>query len=281
MSLELEVGPLAELPPGTMKPSSRTSRSDRRLQLRRARCTRSRIAAPTTTGRSASATGTSRAARSSVPRHGASFDLGRAGRCAAGVPAGADVPGAGRGRRRQGRGRLLTAVPRRPLLADRRPGLRRYHDEEWGRPVRDERGVYERLCLEGFQSGLSWLTILRKRRGVPGGVRRLRPGPSSPRSAKPTSSGCSATRGSCVTAGRSRRRSRTRGRPSPCATAASRCRSSSGVTRRRRSGPRRRRPPTGCRRRPSRPRSPSDCARRASGSSARRRCMRRCKPAGS
>jgi DNA-3-methyladenine glycosylase I len=38
-----------------------------------------------------------------------------------------------------------------------------YHDEEWGRPVRDERGVYERLCLEGFQSGLSWITILRKR----------------------------------------------------------------------------------------------------------------------
>ena len=41
----------------------------------------------------------------------------------------------------------------------------RYHDEEWGRPVRDERGLYERLCLEGFQSGLSWLTILRKREG--------------------------------------------------------------------------------------------------------------------
>jgi DNA-3-methyladenine glycosylase I len=38
-----------------------------------------------------------------------------------------------------------------------------YHDEEWGRPVRDERGMLERLCLEGFQSGLSWLTILRKR----------------------------------------------------------------------------------------------------------------------
>ena len=38
-----------------------------------------------------------------------------------------------------------------------------YHDEEWGRPVRDERGLYEKLCLEGFQSGLSWLTILRKR----------------------------------------------------------------------------------------------------------------------
>jgi DNA-3-methyladenine glycosylase I len=40
-----------------------------------------------------------------------------------------------------------------------------YHDDEWGRPVRDERGLYERLCLEGFQSGLSWLTILRKREG--------------------------------------------------------------------------------------------------------------------
>ena len=38
-----------------------------------------------------------------------------------------------------------------------------YHDEEWGRPVRDERRLYEKLCLEGFQSGLSWLTILRKR----------------------------------------------------------------------------------------------------------------------
>jgi DNA-3-methyladenine glycosylase I len=40
-----------------------------------------------------------------------------------------------------------------------------YHDEEWGRPVRDDQGVYERLCLEAFQSGLSWLTILRKREG--------------------------------------------------------------------------------------------------------------------
>ncbi|MQA75209.1 MAG: hypothetical protein GEU88_12835 [Solirubrobacterales bacterium] len=38
-----------------------------------------------------------------------------------------------------------------------------YHDEEWGRPVADDRGIYERLVLEGFQSGLSWLTILRKR----------------------------------------------------------------------------------------------------------------------
>jgi DNA-3-methyladenine glycosylase I len=38
-----------------------------------------------------------------------------------------------------------------------------YHDDEWGRPVKDDRGIYERMVLEGFQSGLSWLTILRKR----------------------------------------------------------------------------------------------------------------------
>ena len=40
-----------------------------------------------------------------------------------------------------------------------------YHDDEWGRPVRDDTGMYERLTLEAFQSGLSWLTILRKRDG--------------------------------------------------------------------------------------------------------------------
>ena len=38
-----------------------------------------------------------------------------------------------------------------------------YHDEEWGRPVHGDQAVFERLCLEAFQSGLSWLTILRKR----------------------------------------------------------------------------------------------------------------------
>jgi DNA-3-methyladenine glycosylase I len=38
-----------------------------------------------------------------------------------------------------------------------------YHDEEWGRPVHDADALYEKLCLEAFQSGLSWLTILRKR----------------------------------------------------------------------------------------------------------------------
>jgi DNA-3-methyladenine glycosylase I len=40
-----------------------------------------------------------------------------------------------------------------------------YHDSEWGRPVTDDRDLYERICLEAFQSGLSWLTILRKREG--------------------------------------------------------------------------------------------------------------------
>ncbi len=39
----------------------------------------------------------------------------------------------------------------------------KYHDEEWGRPVRDDHRLFEKICLEGFQAGLSWLTILRKR----------------------------------------------------------------------------------------------------------------------
>ncbi len=40
-----------------------------------------------------------------------------------------------------------------------------YHDDEWGQPVRDDDGLFERVALEAFQSGLSWLTILRKREG--------------------------------------------------------------------------------------------------------------------
>ncbi|MBB1022752.1 DNA-3-methyladenine glycosylase I [Dietzia sp. E1] len=52
---------------------------------------------------------------------------------------------------------------RRPPWAARDPLLREYYDTEWGMPVRDEAGLYERLVLEGFQSGLSWVTILRKR----------------------------------------------------------------------------------------------------------------------
>jgi len=43
------------------------------------------------------------------------------------------------------------------------PDYQLYHDREWGRPVSDDRRLFEKICLEGFQSGLSWLTILRKR----------------------------------------------------------------------------------------------------------------------
>ncbi len=43
------------------------------------------------------------------------------------------------------------------------PLYRRYHDREWGRPIKDDRRLFEKICLEGFQSGLSWITILRKR----------------------------------------------------------------------------------------------------------------------
>lgn len=48
-------------------------------------------------------------------------------------------------------------------FGDGDPLYERYHDEEWGFPVLDERGLFERMSLEAFQSGLSWLTILRKR----------------------------------------------------------------------------------------------------------------------
>ncbi|MFD5191843.1 DNA-3-methyladenine glycosylase I [Streptomyces sp. NPDC058357] len=51
----------------------------------------------------------------------------------------------------------------RPAWAAVDPMLRDYYDSEWGMPVTDERGVYERVSLEGFQAGLSWATILRKR----------------------------------------------------------------------------------------------------------------------
>ena len=43
------------------------------------------------------------------------------------------------------------------------PLYMRYHDDEWGRPVTDDGRLFEKVCLEGFQAGLSWLTILRKR----------------------------------------------------------------------------------------------------------------------
>src|SRR6201995_314561 len=51
----------------------------------------------------------------------------------------------------------------RPAWAATDPLMREYYDTEWGMPVRDERGMFERISLEAFQSGLSWATILRKR----------------------------------------------------------------------------------------------------------------------
>jgi DNA-3-methyladenine glycosylase I len=51
----------------------------------------------------------------------------------------------------------------RPAWASSDPLMRDYYDTEWGMPVRDERGMFERISLEAFQSGLSWATILRKR----------------------------------------------------------------------------------------------------------------------
>ena len=54
--------------------------------------------------------------------------------------------------------------------------LRAYHDTEWGRPVSDDRRLFEKLSLEGFMSGLSWLTILRKRENFRAAFRDFDPG---------------------------------------------------------------------------------------------------------
>lgn len=58
-------------------------------------------------------------------------------------------------------------LPRCPwgLETESMADYRAYHDTEWGRPVHGDDALYERICLEAFQSGLSWLTILRRREG--------------------------------------------------------------------------------------------------------------------
>lgn len=56
-----------------------------------------------------------------------------------------------------------TPVPGRRCFGDGDPLYERYHDEEWGIPVHGEEALFEHLALEGFQSGLSWITVLRKR----------------------------------------------------------------------------------------------------------------------
>lgn len=54
----------------------------------------------------------------------------------------------------------------RPIWASSDPILQKYYDEEWGVPVRDERGLFERISLEAFQAGLSWRTVLTKREAL-------------------------------------------------------------------------------------------------------------------
>ena len=84
-----------------------------------------------------------------------------------------------------------------------------YHDTEWGFPVHDDRALFEKICLEGFQAGLSWLTILRKRDSFRAAFDQFDSRDRRGLRADATSSACSAMRASCATAARSRRRSTT------------------------------------------------------------------------
>ena len=82
-------------------------------------------------------------------------------------------------------------APTAATAASGRPARRStstYHDEEWGRPVTTDDGFFERLCLEAFQSGLSWLTILRKRPAFRAAFAGFG-WPRSPPSGRPTLSG--------------------------------------------------------------------------------------------
>ena len=115
----------------------------------------------------------------------------------------------------------------------------RYHDEEWGRPVTDDNRLFEKLCLEGFQSGLSWLTILKKRPQFRKQFKNFDPVKGVEDDARPISSGCCRTPASSAIAARSPRRSttpsaRSRSRRSSAASPPT----SGGSSRR----PRRRRP---------------------------------------
>ena len=60
----------------------------------------------------------------------------------------------------------MTTTLYRCAWADSDPLMRAYHDEEWGKPVYDSRALWEKLMLDGFQAGLSWLTVLRKREAL-------------------------------------------------------------------------------------------------------------------
>ena len=80
-----------------------------------------------------------------------------------------------------------------------------YHDEEWGRPVRGDTAIFERLCLEGFQSGLSWLTILRKRENFRAAFAGFDLGRRRPLRRRGRRPACWPTRASSATAPRSTR----------------------------------------------------------------------------
>ena len=65
--------------------------------------------------------------------------------------------------------------PRRCAWAESDPLLRAYHDEEWGVPQHDSRALWESLMLEGFQAGLAWITVLRKREAFRKAFRGFQP----------------------------------------------------------------------------------------------------------
>ena len=72
---------------------------------------------------------------------------------------------------------VLSVTPSRPRCAwaERNPLEPHYHDTEWGIPVRDPRMLWETLMLEGFQAGLSWTVILRKRESLRDASLQMRP----------------------------------------------------------------------------------------------------------
>ena len=84
----------------------------------------------------------------------------------------------------------VTGDPPRCRWAATTPAYLAYHDREWGFPVADDRRLFEKLCLEGFQSGLCWLTILRKREAFRARLRAASTPTRWRASARATSSAC-------------------------------------------------------------------------------------------
>jgi DNA-3-methyladenine glycosylase I len=70
---------------------------------------------------------------------------------------------------------MTTIGAGRRCFGDGDPLYERYHDEEWGRPRTDEQSLFEKICLEGFQAGLAWITVLRKRDALRGAFRGFDP----------------------------------------------------------------------------------------------------------